>query len=70
MDTILSYEQWKEQNIKIDDDMVDQFKVLHNISEDKFVNEIENICKQEYELYVLGITDPDQFIQLTQNNKV
>jgi hypothetical protein len=70
MDTILSYDQWKEQNIKIDDDMVDQFKVLHNISEDKFVNEIENICKQEYELYVLGITDPDQFIQLTQNNKV
>lgn len=70
MDTILSYEQWKEQNIKIDDDMVDQFKVLHNISEDKFVNEIENICKQEYELYVLRITDPDQFIKLTQNNKV
>lgn len=70
MDTILSYDQWKEQNIKIDDDMVDQFKLLHNISEDKFVNEIENICKQEYELYVLGITDPDQFIKLTQNNKV
>jgi hypothetical protein len=70
MDTILSYDQWKEQNIKIDDDMVDQFKLLHNISEDKFVNEIENICKQEYELYVLGITDPDQFIKLTQTNKV
>jgi hypothetical protein len=70
MDRILSYDQWKEQNIKIDDDMVDQFKLLHNISEDKFVNEIENICKQEYELYVLRITDPDQFIKLTQNNKV
>ena len=70
MDKILSYDQWKEQNIKIDDDMVDQFKLLHNISEDKFVNEIENICKQEYELYVLRITDPDQFIKLTQNNKV
>lgn len=60
----------KKQNITIDEDMVDQFKVLHNISDDKFVNEIENMCKQEYKLYVLRITDSDQFIKLTQDNKV
>lgn len=59
MDTILSYDQWKEQNITIDEDMLDQFKVLPNISDDKIVNEIENMCKQEYKLYVLRITDTD-----------
>jgi hypothetical protein len=60
---LLSYEEWKEKNISITDEFLEEMKTLHNISEELFINEIERMPKQEYDFYVMRTTDPEKFLQ-------
>jgi hypothetical protein len=68
MTQLLSYEEWKEKNIQINDGVVEHLKTLHNLSDNVIESEFENLFKQEYDLYVMEITSPDEYHKWKQEH--
>jgi hypothetical protein len=68
MTQLLSYEEWKEKNIQINDNVLEEIKFFHKISDDKLKLELEHLYKKEYELYVKRTTDPEKFNKWLQEH--
>jgi len=65
---LLSYEEWKEKNIQVNDKFLEEIKTLHKFSEDELELELDHVYRHEYDLYVKRTTDPENFNKWLQEH--
>ena len=59
----LTFEEWKEKYIKVNDGFVESLKKSYNLTDEQIESELDFLHRQSYETYVMQLTNPEEFEQ-------